>query len=412
MSLCRYLPTPSDRMAVMWTLLGVKDAVVLEYGPAGTTHYSMEAFGSMGISPNQTLFTTHMSEDDVIMGDVTRLENAIIEIEEQYAPKVIFVVASAITAVIGTDLIGVCTYMQERVKARLIAMENGGFKGDYTVGLREVFSMLAKNLSLEMVEKKDCSYNILGASAGSYRIHSDVNEIKRLMSEGFCYQANAIVGLNCSVEQLEQLGSVSLNLVLREEALPMAKWLEETYGTPYLYGVPYGYQGTEGWLQKVAKIINTPISKTMQEELAEGKKHVMSYRRYAMMYRQKEHPPIATLVGEYNTILGLSEACSEIGLPIDTKICLHTLKDIEAVSEEVVYFEREKQRIDKLRSLSYHFVLADEISLHLCNETNYGVCVSFPLVQQSQIAKHLPWMGTRGMDYLLEHLDRYFSTLE
>ena len=39
MSLCRYLPTPSDRMAVMWTLLTVKDAVVLEYGPAGTTHY-------------------------------------------------------------------------------------------------------------------------------------------------------------------------------------------------------------------------------------------------------------------------------------------------------------------------------------------------------------------------------------
>ena len=82
MSLCRYLPTPSDRMAVMWTLLNVGQAVVLEYGPAGTTHYSMGLFGNMGISPDQTLFTTHMSEDDVVMGDVSRLERALVEIEE------------------------------------------------------------------------------------------------------------------------------------------------------------------------------------------------------------------------------------------------------------------------------------------------------------------------------------------
>ena len=119
MSLCRYLPTPSDRMAVMWTLLNVGQAVVLEYGPAGTTHYSMGLFGNMGISPDQTLFTTHMSEDDVVMGDVTRLEDAIVELDRNYSPKVIFVIASAITAVIGTDLIGVCAYMQERGKARL-----------------------------------------------------------------------------------------------------------------------------------------------------------------------------------------------------------------------------------------------------------------------------------------------------
>ena len=166
MSLCRYLPTPSDRMAVMWTLLNVGQAVVLEYGPAGTTHYSMGLFGNMGISPDQTLFTTHMSEDDVVMGDVTRLEDAIVELDRNYSPKVIFVIASAITAVIGTDLIGVCAYMQERVKARLIAMENGGFRGDYTVGLREAYAMLARELAGSGRESGRKTYNVLGASAG------------------------------------------------------------------------------------------------------------------------------------------------------------------------------------------------------------------------------------------------------
>ena len=48
-----------------------------------------------------------MNEDDVVMGDVTRLEEAIVELDKSYEPKVIFVVASSISAVIGTDIKGV-----------------------------------------------------------------------------------------------------------------------------------------------------------------------------------------------------------------------------------------------------------------------------------------------------------------
>lgn len=116
MSLCRYLPTPSDRMAVIWSLLAVKGSVILEYGPAGTTHFSMGLYGTLGMEFEQRLFTTHMSEDDVVMGDVTRLENAITELDASYEPEVIFVVASSIAAVIGTDIKGVCNYMQKKSK--------------------------------------------------------------------------------------------------------------------------------------------------------------------------------------------------------------------------------------------------------------------------------------------------------
>lgn len=86
----------------------IQNAIVLEYGPAGTTHFGGGLYSSLGIRLSQSLFTTHISEDDVIMGDVTRLEKAIVEIDETYEPKVIFVVASAVIAVIGTDIKGVC----------------------------------------------------------------------------------------------------------------------------------------------------------------------------------------------------------------------------------------------------------------------------------------------------------------
>lgn len=74
------------------------------------------------------------------MGDVTRLEKAIVEIDETYAPKVIFVVASAVIAVIGTDIKGVCRYMQEKVNAKQIAKDCD--------------------------KKEEKTYQIIGASAG------------------------------------------------------------------------------------------------------------------------------------------------------------------------------------------------------------------------------------------------------
>ena len=91
MSLCRFYPPASDRMAIIWSLMPIQNAIVLEYGPAGTTHFGGGLYSSLGIRLSQSLFTTHISEDDVIMGDVTRLEKAIVEIDETYEPKVIFV---------------------------------------------------------------------------------------------------------------------------------------------------------------------------------------------------------------------------------------------------------------------------------------------------------------------------------
>ena len=146
MSLVRFLPTPSDRMGILWSLLSVEGSVIVEYGPAGTTHYSMGLFGELGIDQENRLFSTHMSEDDVVMGDVTRLENALIEVDEGYHPKVIFVVASSVSAIIGTDLRGVCAYMQEKVNARLIAFEQGGFRG--TV-MDAVIAAYEKNFDLK-----------------------------------------------------------------------------------------------------------------------------------------------------------------------------------------------------------------------------------------------------------------------
>lgn len=411
MALCRYLPTPSDRMAALWTLLTIKDAAVLEYGPAGTTHYSVSMFGAMGVSPNQNLFTTHMSEDDVIMGDVTRLEDALEEIDENYSPKVIFVVASSVSSVIGTDIKGVCRYMQDQVQAKLIPIETGGFKGDYSVGLRTIYSTLEKNLIGQSGNKIEKSYNVLGASAHAYRIKSDLWEIENLMQESFGYHVNAVLGMETTVDALGKMGDAQINLVLRAEALPAAQKMQEKYGIPYVYGAPYGYEGTGAWLQEIAKVLDTPVSEAMEKTLKQRKDLTIDYKMYARMYAAKPQKPNAAVMADYDTLCGLTNLLKEINMPISLRACPHSLQMLDDADPSIRTFETERMQIDAFRALEHSLVFADEVSLHLCSESNTTLCVSFPLVKRAQIATHLPIMGIRGMDSILESVETYYNTL-
>ena len=415
MSLYRYLPVPSDRMGIIWALLTVPDAIILEYGPAGTTHYSVSAYGAMGLETNQKIFTTHLSQDDVIMGDVSRLEQAITEIDQNYHPKILFVISSAVISVIGTDINGVCTYMQQEVSARLISVDTGGFRGDYSLGLRTGYSLIAASMCTKSVEKQDGSYNILGASPAHYRIKSDLWEIKDLMKRAFDFHCHTVLGIGCeNLQQLESIGSAQINLVLEAEAIPAAEYLYETYGTPYVYGAPYGYHGTKKWLHQIEDILSKSIAPDLTNELNKKNMQASGYKMYADIYAQKEHPPQAVVIGTYDRLVGFSKAMQEINLPVALQICTHSLAGAEAdglITDHILHPTEEKQQIQLLKETDYSLVLGDDISLYLCGAHCEKVTVSSPLIQHKQLAEHLPFMGIRGMDYLLEFVERYFGSL-
>lgn len=410
MSLVRYLPTPSDRMGILWSLLTVKGSVIVEYGPAGTTHYSMGLFGELGVDQENRIFSTHMSEDDVVMGDVSRLENALIEVDEGYNPKVIFVVASSISAVIGTDLRGVCAYMQEKVKARLIAFEQGGFRGDYSVGIKEAYRLLVEQIAEPAAEKKPNTYNIIGASAWSYRNASDMNEIKRLMKEAFGMECHACLCEETSADSIRTMSCAEVNLVLRGEALAAAKHLKNKCATPYIEGAPYGYEGTLSWLEAVGKAVRREVNPKVATHL---RKHMMESRQYHMYTMMlKQDKPAVTLMGENMTVEGIADFLTGIGFPAVNRISAHSLRAVENAADDVRYLPIEKERIELLKGLHKHFVLADDVSKRLLAKDNTFMRISLPIVDGAMIATHIPLMGDRGADMIIESLEEYLQTLK
>ena len=401
MSLVRFLPTPSDRMGIIWSLLAVQGAIVLEYGPAGTTHYSMGLYGGLGLRLQNRMFTTHMSEDDVVMGDVTRLEDALVELDKSYAPKVIFVVASSVTAVIGTDIKGVCRYMQNEVKAKLIAFDQGGFRGDYSIGLAETYKLLVRNLPQKGVAQESGIYNIIGASVWRYRMESDVWEIKSLLSEALGLSCNACLCCDTSVEELEDMGQAQVNIVLGNEGLAAARYLQEKFGTPY---VPYGYSGTLSFLKQVGEAVGREPDSMVLLRLQTKEKSLSRLSLFTMMGNNK--PRMAVVKGDYDLVHGVSAFLEQGGINVLHKMCAHSLKAIAEPAADVEAYAEESDWLQIIRGLQDTLILADDVVLLQADVDNTKVLISAPFMN-SAVATHLPFMGEKGADFLLEQMQAY-----
>ncbi|WP_455266282.1 nitrogenase component 1 [Phascolarctobacterium sp.] len=406
MSLVRFLPTPSDRMGIIWSLLAVQGAIVLEYGPAGTTHYSMGLYGGLGLRFQNRLFTTHMSEDDVVMGDVTRLEEALVELDKNYAPKVIFVVASSVTAVIGTDIKGVCRYMQNEVKAKLVAFEQGGFRGDYSVGLAETYKLLVRNLPQKGVAQEKGVYNIIGASAWRYRMASDIWEVKSLLSEALGLSCNACICCDTSVEELQAMGKAQVNIVLGNEGLAAAQYLEEKFGTPYVYAAPYGYSGTVRFLESVGEAIGEMPQPLVLMRLRMKEKGMSMLSMFAMMGGGKTKH--AVVKGDYDLVQGVSAFLEQAGIKVVHKMCAHSLKAIAEPAVDVESYAEEGEWLQVIRGLRATLIFADDVALTQADASNMKVLISAPFMN-GVVATHLPFMGEKGADFLLEQIQGYYQ---
>jgi nitrogenase molybdenum-iron protein alpha/beta subunit len=102
-------PVPSDYFGVLWALAGIRDGKVVEHGSTGTMAYNAMNFDTLNrLNPKGSFFSSGMNEEDVILGKEDKLIAAIKEVDQLYSPKLLSIVATGITSVIGLDLAGNC----------------------------------------------------------------------------------------------------------------------------------------------------------------------------------------------------------------------------------------------------------------------------------------------------------------
>ena len=402
-------PVPSDYFGILWALTGIKNAIIIEHGSTGNTSYNVMNYRVMNRqTPQGKLFSSGLDKDDVIMGKQDRLVDAIRELDEQFIPEIIFVVATSVTGVIGLDLEGIIFEIRDQVKAKLIAFPSGGFCGDYQWGTKKVYESLINEVVRAPDKKVDKLVNIIGPTTDTFNYQSDIAEIERLLGL-LGIKIHTIFTADTAVEKIRTMSEVSLNIVTRDIGLDVAKLMKDKFNIPYLYGLPFGIRGTVEWLEKIAGLLDLQLKPdvlerellryggTLEELLGSGQRIDALGITVACPYDYA-----VGMVSFVKQQWGLKTHLVVLPVKPDREDAEEELKDmgVEAVLTEPENNELvsclKKEKIDVIYGNYHHLQLAHNVPIKF-----HAAFPSFDHIYQYD---GTPFVGFRGSAYLTQQL--------
>ncbi|WP_129598257.1 nitrogenase component 1 [Anaerophilus nitritogenes] len=394
MGIHRFKPTMSGRMGTLWTLASIRDAALIEYGCMGHMQYGRMFLNQAGISKRCKLYSTHIDETDISLGDTNRLNRAIAQIVERDKPKIIFLLPSSVPTVIGTDLMAICEELQPQYpNVRLLPFGYGGFDICGHGGVQEALLLLSKTLPKDIQKTQEPTFNIIGSCADLFRFHADAQEMIRIMKGAFGMKKLCVMTSDTCVKEIEDMGGAHINLVIRREGEPAAKQLKKRFKTPYLLARPYGMEETLGWIDKIAQMCGlTPDNSFIKLE----KEKIMSQISPAILIFEhiiREHPDEArlSLGGHADVVKGiLSYAEKELSLMRGVCWC-----DCPSMtSEEIPYFS-EDEWIQAIKAHKNGLLMASGEALKWA-KGNIDLQISNPDIKWRLNLYESPFMGFRG----------------
>lgn len=319
MGIHKFKPPMSGRMGTLWTLSTVRNAALIEYGCMGHMLYGRVFLHRAGVVDGCKLYSTHIDEADISLGDTRRLERTLAEVVRIEQPKVVFLLPSAVPTVIGTDLPAICHELQPLYPdVRLLPFGGGGFDVNGHRGVEETLLLLAKALPVERERTPEPTFNLIGSCADLFRFQADAQEITRLMGGAFGMKSLSVMTSDTSVEELEQLGGAHINLVARREGERAARHLHSRFGTPYYSGRPYGIDGTRRWLEAVGKVLGrAPDTAFLMAEVQRVKAQLApSMLMFHHLLRSHPNEVALSVGGHADVVAGIiSYGCGELSLP-------------------------------------------------------------------------------------------------
>lgn len=319
MGLYKFRPNPSGRMGTLWTLGTIRDAALLEFGCMGHMIYGRVFLERMGVSCACKLYSTHIDETDISLGDTGRLSRAVVDIAEKDRPRVLFLLPSAVPEIIGVDMPALCRQLQpDTPDMRLLPFACGGFAAGQYRAVRDALALLTKTLPVDVERTAQPTFNIIGSCADLFRFQADAAELVRIMEGAFGMKPLCVMTSDTSITQIEKMGGAHINLVLRREGLPAAEHLKERFRTPFLSARPYGIHATCQWIEQVSQIMGISPDPGFVHGQREEALRLISPVLPKLRHVIREHPERARVsAGGHADVVGgiIAFACGELALP-------------------------------------------------------------------------------------------------
>jgi light-independent protochlorophyllide reductase B subunit len=319
-------------------LATIKRCVVLVHGPKGCVYHINYILGMRGDRPSE-IYSTCLDEHDVIFGAEEKLKEAIEELDADLHPDLIAVLSCCVSSIIGEDI--AAAVRAATTGARLVAIEAGGFEGDFRTGYSETLRRLVEEFVQGPCEAEERSVNLIGLLRGG----PDLRELVRILDLAGV-RVNAALTADAAIADLERLGSAALNVVVCEPAgLEAAKLLERICKTPFIVAdIPIGHAATVRFLDRVTESLGLPSYEgEVPDDTSDACRETLSGRRVAIV----SGPTRAISMTLFLAELGLEPSLIVVDFDSDT---LERLKDLVSPACEILIEPEQEEIREQLKA--------------------------------------------------------------
>ena len=199
--------------------------------------------------PEYRLHQSRLDDIQVALGCDELLENGIAGDAAAENASLTALVSGAALTMTGFDFNGLAAVLNNKGVRCVFLPANGFDPGP--VGAAEAFLRLGKTM-IEPAEKQADRVNIIGYDPMVFlseaKIAHGIEHMERRSLD--CY----ILGSR-GEEDVKKASGAALNWVVSAAGLPLARYLEERFGTPYISGIPIGKYAMMHWRKKVNELV-------------------------------------------------------------------------------------------------------------------------------------------------------------
>ncbi|MBD3375215.1 hypothetical protein GF406_09280 [candidate division KSB1 bacterium] len=272
----------SDLSGAYRAMTSIKDAQSLLHTPAGCQLY-VYALQSMQDFYYGMTGTTALAERDIVFGGEEKLQQALTKSLEVFNPKMIGIIGSTASRLIGDDIKGIKNLVQNQAGTDIpiLSIDTSSVEGDHISGYNLVLDALVETVMKPAKNKLPRTVNIFGIQEDAPNGRADFFEVTHLLQE-LGIKVHVPFLCDNSTQQISKAPEASLNIVLSDNlGLSAARLMKQKFDIPYLtLDYPIGITNTTRFLKEIAtyfdvkeQIVDTLVEKEMQlvyRVLAEG----------------------------------------------------------------------------------------------------------------------------------------------
>jgi light-independent protochlorophyllide reductase subunit B len=356
-------------------------------------------------------YTTFQARD--LGGDTAGLfKTAVQEAYDRFKPNAMLVGASCTAELIQDDPGGLARALALPIP--VVALELPAYQKKENWGAAETFYQLVRTLAgpsapapgaarPQASGRRPCC-NLLGATALGFRHRDDVEEISTLLRQ-LGVDVAVIAPLAARASDLARLGEADFNIVLYPEIATLtAKWLERTFGQPFVKTVPIGLGATRDFIAEVTKVaglVQEPVYDTSRSRLSWYTRSVDSTYltgKRVFIFGDATHALAAARIASQE--LGFSV----VGLGTYSREFAREVRDAaKQLGVEALITDDYLEVEAKITELQPELVLGTQMERHIAKRLSVACAViSAPMHVQDFPARYAPQMGFEGGNVLFD----------